>query len=72
MNTDWTTLELSIREAINKACSENDSNTPDYILAEYLSSCLDAFNHATRQRDSWYGFKPEPGSSSHLEPEANT
>lgn len=37
-------LEKLIREAINSTCSENASNTPDFILAEYLVNCLEAFN----------------------------
>lgn len=35
---------------INKHSLENDSNTPDFLLAEYLCSCLDAFNLATKKR----------------------
>lgn len=29
---------------INKYSKENSSNTPDWILAEYLESCLEVFN----------------------------
>lgn len=46
---------------INECSMENDSNTPDFILAEYLSSCLLAFNIATNRRDSWYGCQHRPG-----------
>ena len=51
---------------INKASKENDSDTPDWILAQYLESCLNAFTIATRDRDRWWGPKvkkehvPEP------------
>lgn len=46
---------------INKHCEENGSNTPDFILAIYLSGCLEAFNVATRNRDKWYGVNLYPG-----------
>ena len=42
---------------INKASIENDSDTPDWILAQYIDNCLNAFTVATRDRDRWWGFK---------------
>jgi hypothetical protein len=42
---------------INRYCKENASNTPDYILAEYLCSCLDVFSTTVRSREQWYGRK---------------
>ena len=42
---------------INKHSLENESNTPDFILADYLDKCLYAFDSATRDRTKWY--KPE-------------
>jgi hypothetical protein len=36
---------------------ENKSNTPDFILARYLVGCLEQFDLAVVQRDSWYGRK---------------
>ena len=48
-------LRQDIEEAINKHCGENGSDTPDFILAEYLVACLDAFDTATEQREKWYG-----------------
>lgn len=52
-----TKFEQELRRLINGQCVENQSNTPDFILAEYLSSCLNAFNVATQQRERWYGRK---------------
>lgn len=34
---------------------ENGSNTPDYILADYLSECLAAFDKAVSMRERFYG-----------------
>lgn len=53
-------FEEEIRSAINRASKENDSNTPDYILSEFLLTCLDAFNEATQRRETYYGRDPRP------------
>lgn len=34
---------------------ENGSDTPDFILAEYLKHCLIAFNLMVQAREKWYG-----------------
>jgi hypothetical protein len=39
---------------INKYSFENGSNTPDFILADYLYSCLISFNRASNARGDWY------------------
>lgn len=44
-----------LRASINRCSEENGCNTPDFMLAEYLISCLDAFNKAVNQREKWYG-----------------
>lgn len=48
-------LEREIQQAINRACRENASNTPDFILAEYLMACLEAYERASRTRETWFG-----------------
>lgn len=48
-------LRAAIESAINSNSGENGSDTPDFILAEYLTDCLDAFDKATRSRKAWYG-----------------
>ena len=50
-----TQFEKELKQLINKHCIENESNTPDLILAEYLHACLTSFNIATRARERWYG-----------------
>jgi len=44
-----------IADVINRTCVENDSNTPDFILAEYVKDCLDIFAKTSRAREKWYG-----------------
>lgn len=42
--------ELS--ELLNKHCKENGSNTPDFILADYLADCLDVFDRIEQRRNA--------------------
>ncbi len=58
-----TTLEQELAELLNRHSVENDSNTPDYILAEYLTDCLDAYSKAVRARTKWFGPNPTFGPS---------
>jgi len=48
-------LSNEIRAAINGCSRENESNTPDFILAEYLMACLVAFESASMRREEWFG-----------------
>lgn len=48
-------LYKDIQSAINKHSVERLSDTPDFILAQYLKDCLDAWNRATRAREKWSG-----------------
>lgn len=58
-------LEDELKRLLNRHSQENDSNTPDFILAEYLLGCLKVFNTAVRDRDKWYGRENVgPGQSS--------
>lgn len=53
-------LTEEIEAAINRASRENESNTPDWILASYLMGCLEAFEKGIKARDKWYGVSPTP------------
>lgn len=55
-------IEDAIRTVINRYSAENGSDTPDFILAQYMLACLEAFNAATKERERWYGRGPEPAS----------
>lgn len=48
-------FEAELRSFLNRTCQENASNTPDFVLAEYLFSCLNAFNKAVDRREQHYG-----------------
>lgn len=48
-------FDEELRGLLNKYSLENDSNTPDFILATYITQCLDAYNKAVQDRARWYG-----------------
>ncbi len=48
-------FEQELTALLNRHSKENFSNTPDFILAEYLTGCLEAFNKTAQARDKWYG-----------------
>jgi hypothetical protein len=48
-------LASEIASAINRCSAENVSNTPDFILAEYLVSCLESFEKLAESRGTWHG-----------------
>ena len=52
-----------LEEIINCNCMENGSDTPDFILAEYMHDCLLAWDRATKRREEWYGRKTQAVSS---------
>ena len=51
------TFRRELMGVINKHSKENGSNTPDFILANYLIECLRNFDKTTRLRNEWYGEK---------------
>jgi hypothetical protein len=52
-------LQVDICDLLNSYSRENRSDTPDFILAQYLMDALEAFERATHRRTIWYD--PEAG-----------
>lgn len=48
------TFIQELRSVINRHSKENASDTPDFILAQYLNSCLKSFDYATKARTKWF------------------
>lgn len=48
-------FEKDLSTLINQHSLENLSNTPDYILANYLVRCLINYNSIVADRDAWFG-----------------
>ncbi len=44
-----------LEQLINKYSVENASDTPDFILAQYLCDCLNAYAKTIAKRDKWWG-----------------
>jgi hypothetical protein len=51
-------FEKELVGLINTYCIENESDTPDFILTEYIMGCLDNYAKTTRARDKWFDFTP--------------
>ena len=47
-------FERELCALINHHSRENESDTPDFILADYMMNCLKAFERATIMRSLWY------------------
>ena len=59
--SDRSDFERDLATVINKHSRENDSDTPDFILAEFLLRCLEGFELTSNRREEWYGGNLEPG-----------
>ena len=66
MREEEFTRELA--SLLNRASAENGSNTPDFVLADYLRTCLRALDEAINARSKWYGRQDSPGSGAALTP----
>lgn len=55
-------LRNDIQLAINSHSAENASNTPDFVLAQFLMDALAAFDLAVNRREDWYHRPVPPGS----------
>lgn len=49
------TLEQEIASVLNRHSVENQSNTPDFLLATYLMRCLQAASGLINRRSAWWG-----------------
>lgn len=48
-------LRTELAALLNKHSAENGSDTPDFVLAQFLLNCLHAFDVAVADRTRWYG-----------------
>ncbi len=48
-------FKKQLSDLINRNSIENGSNTPDFMLAEYLVDCLKTCEKITKSREKWYG-----------------
>jgi len=62
-------IPAALADVLNSYCAENGSNTPDFILGDFLASVLECLNQAIRERDKWYGVSHRPGETQQSEVE---
>lgn len=43
-----------VRGLVNRLSIDSETNTPDFILADYLVNCLQNFDEITKLRDKWH------------------
>lgn len=51
-------LKKELETLINRNSIEGKSDTPDFILANYLADCLKVYAKTVKARDNWYSFEP--------------
>lgn len=56
-------LEKDLAAVLNRHSAENATDTPDFVLARYLLTCLDAWNAGVARREEWYGRKAGNGAA---------
>ena len=54
------TFERELKSLLNRYSKENASDTPDFLLADYLIRCLDNWNVSVVRREEWYGRNHKP------------
>lgn len=59
-------FEKELTTLINRYSKENESDTPDFIISEYISNCLTAFNGAVKNREKWHGRDPKESPEAEL------
>lgn len=72
IDTRRRTLVRDIEHAIGYHSAENLSNTPGFLLAEFLEKVLVAGSVLVSRRDKWYGVTLEPGGKDAADLRAQT
>jgi hypothetical protein len=57
MEANMEEFEKELTILINKYSIENESDTPDYLLAKFLVKCLHAYGVTVLNRDEYYDEK---------------
>lgn len=56
-----TAFHKDLTAVLNQHSREIGSNTPDFILADYLMGCLESYDSAVIRREQWYGIESAAG-----------
>lgn len=52
-NQDEGKFRKALAQFLNEWCGDSATDTPDYILADYLCDCLEAYGKAKRNVEKW-------------------
>jgi len=55
VNSENVEFITELTQLFNKYSIENESNTPDYMLTDYILGCLENYNRIINKREKWYG-----------------
>jgi hypothetical protein len=50
-----TGFQQELEHLCNRYSVEHGSDTPDFVLAQFIVGCLEAWNGAVKRREKWYG-----------------
>ena len=48
-------FHVALTDLVNKYSRESESNTPDFVLANFIRKSLEAFDDSVNRRKLWYG-----------------
>jgi hypothetical protein len=54
------TLRGDLERLLNSHSAESNSNTPDFILAEFLMRSLEVWDCCVKERDKYFGRQEDP------------
>lgn len=66
---DEKSFRSELENLINRHSAENGSNTPDFLLAEYLMVQLHTWDQFVTRRERWYGRAPRPDDNALMQKE---
>ena len=51
-------FQTELQDLLNRYSKENGSDTPDFVLAEYMAMALKSFDYCVRYREAYYNRAP--------------
>ena len=59
IDTAYESLTKKLSDLLNSHSIENRSDTPDFMLAEFMLGCLTVYENTINNREKWFG-RTEP------------
>lgn len=61
--TEVKTFKEELTELLNKHSKDNDTNTPDFILAGLITDFLESLERVIKARDQWHRVDEDLGET---------